>query len=331
MLVFLVGFGILVDGLLAEMRRGPNRLDATPNSETALSGPIPVKKAELSDFYVQGDSPDGQVALVLDDFFASYWFGSGMWRGRLVVGDNPGLGEYPFTISFKDAPPRSAQQYRVMIWPDAAALRAGSESWVMSKLNWNPFGLAAIVIPCALVLSLINFLLGRQWVRTLTAQGCGEVFKTIRPTNSPVMEVSFGMGAKNGIVMGQHCYFYLPNGNYADHGTVILVEPSYAAVNLPRNTTVTSGHVAYPISPSCQAPVATPVQTLAPTCAPNFGQNVAQGPFRAAPRPAIPRPQAAAQTLAPTVAQADVPTAMQSAQQSSVAPPSPKSPMEKSV
>lgn len=257
MVVFLLGFAILVDGLLAEMRRGPNRLDATPSSETALSGPIPVKKAELSDFYVQGDSPDGQVKLVLDDYFASYWFGSGMWRGRLVVGDNPGLGEYPFTIEFKDAPARSAQQYRVMIWPDMTALRAGSESWVMRTVDWNPFALAAIVIPCALVLSLVNFLLGRQWVHTLAEQGCGEVFKTLHAKDSPIMEVSFGMGADDGIAMGQHCYFYLPDGSYADEGTVVMVEAGHAAVNLPKTSPVTSGHVVYPVaaSPSATQPL----------------------------------------------------------------------------
>lgn len=247
MIVFLAGFAILVDGLVAEMRRGPNRLDVTVNSETPLSGPIPVKKAELEDFYVQGDSPDGQVKLVLDDFFASYWFGSGMWRGRLVVGDNPGLGEYPFVILFKDAPARSAQQYKVVVWPTMSALRAGSQSLVMQYLDWNPFGLAAIVIPSALVLGLVNFLLGRLWARSLAAQGYGEVFKTIRAKDSPIIEVSFGMGERDGISMGQHCYFYSPDGIYADNGSVVMVEPGHSAVNLARDTRVTSGYVAFPV------------------------------------------------------------------------------------
>lgn len=247
MLVFLAGFAILVDGLAAEMRRGPNRLDVTANSETALSGPIPVKKAELEDFYVQGNSPDGQVKLVLDDFFASYWFGSGMWRGRLVVGDNPGLGEYPFVIEFKDAPARSAQQYKMVVWPTMDALRAGSESWVMRHLDWNPFGLAAIVIPCALLLGLLNFLLGRRWAHSLAALGYGEVFKTVRAKDSPIMEVSFGMGERDGIFLGQHCYFYSADGDFTDDGTVVMVEEGHSAVNLDRATKVTSGYVAFPL------------------------------------------------------------------------------------
>lgn len=253
MVVFLAGFAILVDGLAAEMRRGPNRLDVTANSETALSGPIPVKKAELEDFYVQGDAPDGQVKLILDDFFASYWFGSGMWRGRLVVGDNPGLGEYPFTIEFKDAPARSAQQYRVVVWPNMTALREGSQSWVMRHLDWNPFGLAAIVIPCALVLGLFNFLLGRHWAHSLAAHGYGEVFKTIRAKDSPIMEVSFGMGEQQGIHLGQYCYFYAPDGVYADEGAVVMVEKGHSAVNLDKDTKVTSGHVVYPVREACPA------------------------------------------------------------------------------
>lgn len=247
MLVFLAGFAILVDGLVAEMRRGPNRLDVTPQSETPLSGPIPVKKAELEDFYVQGNSPDGQVKLILDDFFASYWFGSGMWRGRLVVGDNPGIGEYPFVIQFEGAPARSAQQYKVIVWPSRTALRTGSESWVMRELDWNPFGLAAIVIPSALFLGLINFLFGRHWAHTLAAAGYGEVFKTIRGKDSPIIEVSFSLGEKDGVFMGQKCYFYQPDGTYADSGEVVMCEPGHAAVNLPVGTRVTSGHVVYPL------------------------------------------------------------------------------------
>lgn len=244
--VLLAGFAVLVDGLVAEMQRGPNRIDALPASVTPLSGPIPVKKAELEDFFVQGNSPDGQVRLELDSFFASYWFGSGMWRGRLVVGDNPGIGEYPFIVEFRDAPPTAAQQYRVVVWQDAEAMREGSFSYVLRETGQEPFRTAAVLLGTGLLAMLLNFLLGRRWQHLLRRQGCGEIYKVLL-AGEDGQEATFSMGVRQGMRVGQPCQVLTPGGVLAGEYVVAFCEPNHASLLVPADAEIRPGWIVRPL------------------------------------------------------------------------------------
>lgn len=264
MLFMLAAFASLVDGLTAEMQRGPNRLDVMAASETPLSGPIPVKKAELDDFYVQGNAPDGQVRLVLDDFFASYWFGSGMWRGRLVVGDNPGIGEYHMVVAFRDAPPKGAQNYRVVVWADEASMRQGSYSWVTRTLGYSPFATAAYIAPMGLLLCIVNFLLGRQRANRLQAAGCGEVYKVMRGEGGSEkakaigagrQEVSFSLGEIHGMALGQRCLIMRPDGSPLMEATVVFCDARHSSFLLNSDEGVRAGDVVFPLQPGMQTPL----------------------------------------------------------------------------
>ena len=256
LLLLLSAFASLVDGLTAEMRRGPNRLDVLVNSETPLSGPIPVKTAELDDFSVQGNAADGQVKLVLDDFFASYWFGSGMWRGRLVVGDNPGIGEYQMVVQFRDAPPKGAQSYRVVVWADEESMREGSFSWVMREYGYSPFVVAGCLFPVGLLLATVNFLVGRQRAQRLQNAGCGEVYKVMRGDGGSKKaqaigagrkEATFGLGEQHGLVLGQRCLVMRPDGTPVMEGTVAFCEVRYSSMLLNSDDDVRAGDVVWAI------------------------------------------------------------------------------------
>lgn len=246
MLVFVAAFASLVDGLVAEMRMGMNRLDMLPGTETAVSGPMPVKTAEPGDFYVQGNAPDGQVRLVLEGFFSSYWFGSGMWRGHFAVGDTPGIGDYPFVVEFKDAPPRSAQTFYVVVWPDAEALRAGSFSFVYRESGLKPFVVAPVMGGIGLLLGVINFLLGRYWTGRLKAAGCGEVYKIAQGGND-LIDVTCGIGADGGLVEGQECVICRPEGRPVARGRVTRCDSRHATLALPADSGVMSGDVVCPV------------------------------------------------------------------------------------
>lgn len=246
MLVFIGAFAALVDGLVAEMRMGVNRLDMLPGTEIAVSGPMPVKTAEPEDFYVQGNAPDGQVKLVLDGFFSSYWFGSGMWRGRLVVGDTPGIGDYPFVVEFKNAPPRSGQTYTVVVWPDAESLRQGSFSLLFRELGYKPFPTAAVLGITGLLLGVANFLSGRYWAQRLRAAGCGEVYKIVRIDDEHI-DVTFSLGAEGGISPGQECVICRPDGTPMARARITQCESRHATLALPVDSDVTSGYVVCPV------------------------------------------------------------------------------------
>lgn len=244
MALMVAGFLVLVDGLVAEMQRGPNRIDVIPDTVTPVSGPIPVKKAELDDFFVVGNAPDGQVKLVLDSFFASHWFGSGMWRGRLVVGSNPGIGDYPFIVEFRDAPPKAAQQYRVVVWQDEQAMRAASFSYVMREFGLSPFQTAAVLLLSGILAGVVNFLLGVKWQRALGAQGLTEVYKVVRMKEADGLEATFGFGAAHGVRVGQRCTLFDPDGRVLWRGPVAFCEPQHASVLLPDAVPATPGCLA---------------------------------------------------------------------------------------
>lgn len=239
MLLMVSGFLVLVDGLVAEMQRGPNRLDVIPDTVTPLSGPIPVKKAEIEDFFVVGNAPDGQVRLILDTFFTSYWFGSGMWRGRLVVGPNPGIGEYPFIVEFRNAPPKAAQQYRVVVWYDTEAMRTASFSYIMRETGLSPFVAATVVLLCGIVMCVINFLLGRVWQRKLSEQGLAEVYRIVPMKEAHGLEATFGLGTAQGLRVGQRCTVFTLDGHILWQGPVAFCEPRHASVLLPDTVQVT--------------------------------------------------------------------------------------------
>ena len=267
LLFILAAFASLVDGLTAEMRRGPDRLDVVAGSETPLSGPIPVKKAELDDFYVQGNAPDGQVRLVLDDFFASYWFGSGMWRGRIVVGDNPGIGEYHMTVAFRDAPPKGAQNYRVVVWADEDSLREGSFSWVVRTFGRSPFGVAGAFAPVGLLLGAVNFLVGWRRAKLLQLAGCGEVYKVMsgdggskkaQAIGAGKKEATFGLGEEHGLALGQRCLVMRPDGRPMQAATVAFCDVRYSSMLLDSHADVRAGDVVFPLQPGMRTPLDPP-------------------------------------------------------------------------
>lgn len=256
MILLLSALVSLVDGLTAEMQRGPDRLDVLAGTESLLSGPIPVKKAELSDFTVQGNSADGQVRLVLDDFFASHWFGSGMWRGRLVVGDNPGIGEYHMVVEFRDAPPKGAQKYRVVVWADEASMREGSYSWVTRQFGYSPFMAAGYLLPLGLLVCVVNFLFGRQRANMLQAVGCGEMFKVMRGEGNSEkakaigagrVEASFALGEQHGVTLGQRCLVMRPDATPVMEALVAFCDVRHSSFLLDSSDDVRAGDVVFPL------------------------------------------------------------------------------------
>ena len=80
---------VLVDGLQALMRAGSYHLDIVAGQGTMLSGPIGIDKPRDSDLLVSVTPEGAPLSFRLDGFFASYWFGNGMWRGEIMA-ERPG-------------------------------------------------------------------------------------------------------------------------------------------------------------------------------------------------------------------------------------------------
>ena len=98
-MILLVLAGLsLIDGLVGQMMRGPNRVDALPGGTYAVSGPMPPRTERVEEFVVDGNTRDGQVALVPVDVYKGYWFGGGMWRGEVRIGEKPYHGTFHFAV-----------------------------------------------------------------------------------------------------------------------------------------------------------------------------------------------------------------------------------------
>lgn len=168
---------VLVDGLQALMRSGSYHLDIVAGQGTMLSGPIGIDKPRDSDLLVFVSPEGAPVCFRLDGFFASYWFGNGMWRGEIVAEPGATPGTYGLSVRVRGTPASATQRYEVTVWSDAASLRQGAYSLTVSLLGFNPFWLSGILACIGVVPGLFSFLAGRRIVRLLWYAGFSEVFR----------------------------------------------------------------------------------------------------------------------------------------------------------
>ena len=117
---------VLVDGLQALMRAGSYHLDIVAGQGTMLSGPIGIDKPRDSDLLVSVTPEGAPLSFRLDGFFASYWFGNGMWRGEIVAEQGATPGTYALSVRVRGTPASATQRYEVTVWSDAASLRQGA-------------------------------------------------------------------------------------------------------------------------------------------------------------------------------------------------------------
>ena len=143
-----------------------------------LSGPIGIDKPRDSDLLVSVTPEGAPLSFRLDGFFASYWFGNGMWRGEIVAEQGATPGTYALSVRVRGTPASATQRYEVTVWSDAASLRQGAYSLTVSLLGFNPFWLSGILACIGVVPGLLSFLSGRRIVRLLWYAGFSEVFRT---------------------------------------------------------------------------------------------------------------------------------------------------------
>lgn len=160
------------------MRAGSYHLDIVAGQGTMLSGPIGIDKPRDSDLLVSVTPEGAPLSFRLDGFFASYWFGNGMWRGEIVAEQGATPGTYSLSVRVRGTPASATQRYEITVWSDAASQRQGAYSLTVSLLGFNPFWLSGILACIGIVPGLLSFLSGRRIVRLLWYAGFSEVFRT---------------------------------------------------------------------------------------------------------------------------------------------------------
>lgn len=219
MILLAVSLLSLADGLLAQMQRGVNRIDGIPGGIYSVSGPMPPNTERVEDFVVDGGSRDGQVVLQPQALYSGYWFGGGMWRGEVKLGDVPTVGSYIFSVRDPNGEKQNpALVFEVVVWPDAETMRAASFSRIERWLDRDPFVSAACVLPFGLFAAFVDFLLGHLWARRLREEGCGEIYK-LKPIDDG-FEATCEIGRAMGVSSGMACRIMRRDGSLVGDGVV---------------------------------------------------------------------------------------------------------------
>ena len=225
---------VLVDGLQALMRAGSYHLDIVAGQGTMLSGPIGIDKPRDSDLLVSVTPEGAPLSFRLDGFFASYWFGNGMWRGEIVAEQGATPGTYALSVRGRGTPASATQRYEVTVWSDAASLRQGAYSLTVSLLGFNPFWLSGILACIGVVPGLLSFLSGRRIVRLLWYAGFSEVFRTEARKDGSLM--LWCSGSKKAPPKGPCARWWMPVGNcWAGPGWRKRPPPAWNCGWLPGN------------------------------------------------------------------------------------------------
>ncbi|MBD5552974.1 MAG: hypothetical protein HDQ44_01415 [Desulfovibrio sp.] len=166
----------LFDGLIAQMRQDANELELLPGQAIAISGPCAVKNPLPEDLNAQFTPANAPLVFELEGYFAGFWFGNGMWRGKIAAEESAQPGEYGLSIAFRGANSATAQQYLIRIFAGPANLRAASLSFITRLMDINPFLLAAVLGSAGIGLGLLTWWFGSRFYKALPDLGLAEIF-----------------------------------------------------------------------------------------------------------------------------------------------------------
>lgn len=167
----------LFDGLLAQMRAGSNELEMLPGEAMTISGPVAVKHPLDSDVLARFNPASAPLEFELEGFFTGYWFGGGMWRGRIVSGPEAAAGSYGLAITFKGASARGAQKYVIKVFENKMAMREASMSAFRRIFDLNSFITAALAGLAGIVCGTVTYYFGRKYAAALRALGLAEIYR----------------------------------------------------------------------------------------------------------------------------------------------------------
>lgn len=173
----------LLDGLQAKMRAGPEELDILPGEELLISGPCPVKNPVNNDLQIRWSPKDPPIAFNLEGFYTGYWFGSGMWRGKLLAQNDADTGTYNLYISFRGAPAQTLQSYTIKLYKNKGARQSASRSIIYFLLALNPFLLAPTLAICALFAGILTYIFGMRYKALLQNLDLVEIYRIDESVN----------------------------------------------------------------------------------------------------------------------------------------------------
>jgi len=237
---------VLLDGLRGGVFGESGQVALVPGESYAISGPMPPKTDRIEDFVVEGNAFDDSVRLVPDAIFTGYWFGGGMWRGRLVVDSHPKVGVYVLKVRDRFGEKQNpALVFTVRVYADEKRRRADSPSAVMRWTSLEPFLLAPLLAAIGLGAVGANYLLGRRWNALLAEHGCGEVFRLRKVADR--LEAEVEMKCEAHIAPGVPYRFTHPLRGDLGRGEVVSCRKGELTIVLSPDVPVRLGDIVCPV------------------------------------------------------------------------------------
>ncbi len=248
MLCFFLALLAVIDGLAGKFFEPTNVFQVLPGEEVAANGPLPEDIKQTEQLTYTSDAPG--LTLAFDTIHSGYFLGGNMWRGRLQVGPDLRPGKYTVTIRPRDYPPeKPGYQLRVVVHPDALSLRRSSSSLFKRHTGYSPYWLAAALLPGIGFAFGAMLYLARHIDTLEAAQGLAEIYYAKRQEG--LWCLSFGLGRRHGLTVGDQIAILDPQGTYIGSGQITeatdtdatalmaseqLIRPGYFA-SLPRGRT----------------------------------------------------------------------------------------------
>lgn len=178
-ILLVLTFAVLADGLVARMFGGGSyRLEMLPGTSEPVSGPLGMAQhPEDRDMAAYPSPPDAPIEFEFGGFFASYWFGTGMWRGTVHVRENAESGTYYLDVGVAGQAYTAFQTYTIAVASSVEEQNQLSLSAIRRWTGWNPFYLAVLFGTIGIGCAIGSFCLGARANRLMREMGLAEVFK----------------------------------------------------------------------------------------------------------------------------------------------------------
>ncbi len=241
MLCFFLVLLAVLDGVVAKFFEPTNVFHVLPGEEVAVNGPLPEDIKQTEQLTFQSDAAG--LTVTFDTIHSGYFLGGNMWRGRLAVGADLTPGKYTVSIRPRDYPPeKPAYQLRVVVHPDVLSQRSGSYSFLKRHTGYSPYLFAAALLPgIALAMGAVLFL-SKRIDALEAAQGLAEIYYAKR--HEGVWRLSFGMGSRHGLAVGDRITVLDPRGKYIGTGQVTEIMDTDATALVAGEQLIRPGYFA---------------------------------------------------------------------------------------
>lgn len=190
-----------------------------------LEQPIPAS----ADLGCTADSPALRVTFISSK--------GRMWRGKLLIPQTLEPGRYRFQVHLKwEAAPAAAPVSTLLVFRDAAAYRNSFYSVFERYFGIRPWWITLCVFPFMLVALGGSYWLTSKQEAHLNRKGFASIFKVTR--NKETCEVSFGLGGKDGLEVGDRVRLWSREPRFIGEGRVVRVLDQCAVAEVDRSIPV---------------------------------------------------------------------------------------------